>query len=113
LSAGLAREARSRGRCSVHIRVNTGPRRSFRHITQVTGCIRIPTVFGWVLADHRPRREPMRKSNITAIRRELIEITKELYAESRLAADPNRSLRLARAADLLIEARGVDLYRLR
>jgi hypothetical protein len=55
----------------------------------------------------------MRKSNVPTIRRQIRQLERELYAESRLAADPNLSLRLARAADLLTEARGVDLYRLR
>ena len=55
----------------------------------------------------------MRKSNVPAIRRQIRGLERKLYAESRLAADPERALRLARAADLLIEARACDLYRLR
>jgi hypothetical protein len=55
----------------------------------------------------------MRKSNVPTIRRDLIQITKELYALSHSTSDPERALRLARAADLLIEARGVELYRMR
>ena len=55
----------------------------------------------------------MRKSNITDIRRQMQKLERELYALSHSTPNPNRSLRLARAADLLIEARGVDLCRLR
>jgi len=55
----------------------------------------------------------MRKSNVPAIRRQIRGLERKLYAESRLAADPDRAWRLASAADLLIEARGVDLYRMR
>jgi hypothetical protein len=55
----------------------------------------------------------MRKFNITDIRRQMQKLERELYALSHSTQNPNRSLRLARAADLLIEARGVDLCRLR
>ena len=55
----------------------------------------------------------MRKSNIPALRRQMQKLERELYAESRLEPDPERALRLARAADLLIEARACELYRLR
>lgn len=52
-------------------------------------------------------------NSIAPIRSDLDRNARELYALSRLASNKERATRLARAADLLIEARACELHRLR
>jgi hypothetical protein len=54
----------------------------------------------------------MRKPNTAAIRRQMKELERQIETLASVSS-PGKALRLGRAADLLIEARGVDLHRLR
>ncbi len=53
-----------------------------------------------------------RKTSIASIRRQMIAIERALYGLAKTAS-PEKAHRLGCAADLLIEARAVDLHRLR
>ena len=52
-------------------------------------------------------------TSVAPIRRDLDRNVRELYAMSHRTPDKERALKLARAADLLIEARACELYGLR
>lgn len=57
-------------------------------------------------------RKPANTS-VASVRYDLDRNVRELYALSHLATDKDRAQKLARAADLLIEARACELYGLR
>jgi hypothetical protein len=56
-------------------------------------------------------RKPV--DSVAPIRRDLYRNVRELYALSHRTPDKERALKLARSADLLIEALACELYRLR